>query len=387
LIFKDNKLHIVLVTPEFVTKEYFSGGLANYIFRVSKSLISYGHKVTVIIPANGIDEISEIEGIQLISLGEGTLKGWLDRLTRYSMLDASKSIDFSLRVYQNIKTLKDVDIIQIPNYKACGLFTSLFIKKPFLLRISSYRPLWNFMSGENTNKTFEAKLIEWLEGLQIKKAKNIIAPSILLKTVIEKQISNTSIEVMRTPFFNEVNELDNSIHESILKDKVYILYFGRYQLHKGFHVLCKALPKILQQHPNLHMVFVGDDAETSLSTSMKEWAIEHNEVHKHQMIFINSLRHAQLYPVIKKSLLVVLPSLVDNMPNAALETMALGKPLVGTIGASFDEFIVDGENGFLTEKDDVDGLSAKVLEALESPHLEQIGERAQQTIEQFRPEK
>ena len=36
------------ITPEYVTEDYFSGGLANYIFRVSKALVGMGHEVHVI---------------------------------------------------------------------------------------------------------------------------------------------------------------------------------------------------------------------------------------------------------------------------------------------------------------------------------------------------
>jgi hypothetical protein len=32
-------MRIVFITPEFVTNEYFSGGLANYVHRVSRVLV------------------------------------------------------------------------------------------------------------------------------------------------------------------------------------------------------------------------------------------------------------------------------------------------------------------------------------------------------------
>jgi glycosyltransferase involved in cell wall biosynthesis len=380
-------LNIVLITPEFVTEQYFSGGLANYINRVSKSLAGYGHNITIITPSSGKDETIEFDNITLCRLQQGKLKGWIDKLTRYKMLDTSKSLDFSFSAYKKIKQLKDTDIIQIPNYKACGIFTDFLIKKPTLLRISSYRPVWNLMAQENI-KSLDTKVIAWLESKQITHAKNIIAPSQLLKDIIEKEEKlKQSIKVLRTPFFNETTEDDFSVYNEHLKETKYILYFGRYQLHKGFHILSRSLTKILEKHSDIKVVFVGDDSETSLARSMKQYAIEQNPKHKDKLIFINSLRHQQLYPIIKKAHFVVLPSLIDNMPNAALEAMALGKAVLGTYGASFDEFINDGQNGFLTKKDCIESLTTKLLEVLSLPNLVNVENKAKETIAEFEPDR
>ncbi len=66
-----------------------------------------------------------------------------------------------------------------------------------------------------------------------------------------------------------------------------------------------------------------------------------------RLVLIDNLPHRQLYPIIAAARLVVLPSLVDNLPNACLEAMGLGTAVIGTTGASFEELITDGVNGFL----------------------------------------
>src|ERR1051326_7456438 len=47
---------------------------------------------------------------------------------------------------------------------------------------------------------------------------------------------------------------------------------------------------------------------------------------------------------------VVLPSLIDNLPNSCLEAMGLGRVVIGTKGTSFEELITDEANGFLIEQ-------------------------------------
>jgi glycosyltransferase involved in cell wall biosynthesis len=78
--------------------------------------------------------------------------------------------------------------------------------------------------------------------------------------------------------------------------------------------------------------------------------------------------------------------LIDNLPNACLEAMGLGKPVIGTTGASFEELITDGVNGFLVPPNDPEGLSEKMISAWVDPRLEEIGAAAKRQMADFAPE-
>jgi glycosyltransferase involved in cell wall biosynthesis len=75
------------------------------------------------------------------------------------------------------------------------------------------------------------------------------------------------------------------------------------------------------------------------------------------------------------------------MPNACLESMALGRPVIGTIGASFDELITDEENGFLVPANNLEALSDKMIKAWNHPELHEIGEAARRKSLDFTPER
>lgn len=47
---------------------------------------------------------------------------------------------------------------------------------------------------------------------------------------------------------------------------------------------------------------------------------------------------------------------MDNLPNTCIEAMALGKIVIGTNGASFEQLVDDGKNGYLCERDDPESL-------------------------------
>ncbi len=61
----------------------------------------------------------------------------------------------------------------------------------------------------------------------------------------------------------------------------------------------------------------------------------------------------------------VLPTLYDPMPNAALEALASGLPVVTTLQCGAQELISAGDNGFVVDALDADGLAAALASLAE----------------------
>ena len=137
----------------------------------------------------------------------------------------------------------------------------------------------------------------------------------------------------------------------------------------------------------MYAVLVGRDMETPLGSSMAAYARAHCRQFADRLILLENLRHDQLYPVIDRSHLVVLPSLIDNLPNSCLEAMGLGKVVIGTKGTSFDELITDGVNGLLVDPNDSEALAEKLIAAWVDPKLNQMSAAAKQRMDEFAPEK
>ena len=384
-----NTLHIAFTTPEYITERYFSGGLANYVHRVAKALVSSGHKVHIL-TLSEIDRAEfEHDGIQVHRVTLGQFQRPLNQLTRYRVPSTTKWLDFSFQAYCKLKQLnkqQPLDIIQFPNSRACGLIPSLLLRVPNVTRISCYRPVWNEQAGIKRN--LDAKASEWLEWLQLRLSRHIYAPSYTLKKMLAQEAQVTHVQVIRTPFYLETLDWDSSVYDECLKDKKYLLFFGRFQLHKGFHILAQALPQVLEQHPDCHAVFVGLDMPSSIAPSMKEYARSLcGKNADRRLTFIGQTPHRQLYPIIAGAKFVVLPSLIDNLPNTCLEAMALGKPVIGTLDASFDEMIADGETGFLVPAGDVEALAVKINEVWGCSRLDEIGQAAKLKVLDFSPER
>ncbi len=81
----------------------------------------------------------------------------------------------------------------------------------------------------------------------------------------------------------------------------------------------------------------------------------------------------------------VLATLYDPFPNAALEAMASGLPILTTLQCGAAELVVDGENGFVRDALDVDALAA-ALAQLDPGNAPGMGARAREAIIAFTPE-
>ncbi len=381
-------LRIAFATPEYVTEKYFDGGLSNYLHRVAKALAGMGHDIHVLTLSEIDDAEFDHEGVKVHRLT--TSKWWkhLDSSTRYRLPTTILYLDLSVKINRLLKRIDaqhPLHLVQFPNYSCCGLVSMCFSSITHVLRASSYLPVWN--DAGFVKETLDSRIVRRLEGLQFQLSKDVFAPSNFLQKILATDAKLTDVRVIRSPFYLETTEWDTSIYDRFLKGKKYLLFFGRFQLQKGIHTLAQALPRVLAECPDAHAALVGRDLETELGPSMAAYAREQCGDSVDRLIVIEKLPHHQLYPVIAGAQLVVIPSLVENFPNACLEAMGLGKVVIGTNSSSFGELITEDRTGFLVPPNNSDALADKIISAWHSPKLEEIGAAAQQKTLELLPER
>lgn len=383
-------MNICIITPQFVTEPYFYGGIAQQFYKIAKWEVVHDHRVDIITPCRKNEDII-YEGIyvhRITSRESSIIIRILNKLTFHKLKITFSCLSYSYSIYRKVKQLHSVihfDIIQSVNFGVGGLISLLLLSIPFVLRAASYRPTWNKFSG--IKNTLDLKLYTLLELIYYRLALHIFAPSIAVQKMLIKKASIKNVRVIRTPFYTDVVEFDDSIYQKELKGKIYLLFFGWLEKRKGVHILGQALPEVFLKIPDSYAVFVGTDYFRYSRFSMRQYITDLCNSFVDRVIFINPLTHEQLYPIIKESRLVVLPSLVDNLPNAMLEAMGLGKVVLGTIGCSFDEVIEDGKNGFLVNPGKPHELAQKIIEIWDRKDLDEIGKNAACKIKDFAPDK
>lgn len=379
-------LRIAFATPEYVTEEYFYGGLANYTHRVAKALAERGHDVHVVTLSEIDGAEFEHEGVHVHRVMAGRAATRFNEWTRHRLGLTARYLDLSHQVYRKLRglhALKPFRLAQFPNYSLCGLMSMLWLGVPHVLRASSYQPELNECLG--VRRSPDARAVELLEALQFRLSPHVYAPSHTLRRTLEARGGVRDVRVIHSPFYPETEEWDDSVYERELRGKEYLLFFGRFQLHKGFHTLADALPQFLERFPDAHVALAGRDSPTALAPSMAEYARERCARFADRLHLPGNLRHAQLYPVVAGARLVVLPSLLDNLPNACLEAMGLGKAVVGTAGTGLDELITEGETGFLVPPRDSSALAEGLARAWTHPRLAELGEAARRKAAEFAP--
>lgn len=126
---------------------------------------------------------------------------------------------------------------------------------------------------------------------------------------------------------------------------------------KGMHILAKVLHD-LARVPDLFLLFLGGDAP--------KMDIPIPNLH---LDYIKN--DQQLAVVYSAADVLVLPSIQDNLPNTALESLACGTPIVAFAVGGLPDIVRQGFNGLLVPPGDVAGLATAIKELLLTPEKRQ----------------
>lgn len=366
-------MHIVFATPGFIDNNGPTTGLPKYLLRTSKVLICWGHEVTIVTCSNRTVEY-EYLGINIyrIRCPEIILYGV------QSKDEIAINLNYAKTVCQGIKYIvekKKVDIIQYTNLYGVSFFHSFEI--PSVLRLSSYASMWP-ATGYEERMVARAEI----ERKAAMRCDAIFAPSYIVANRFSKDIGKR-VDVIETPFVLESDEIDESTYINLFRDKKYILFYGSLIEHKGVGVIAASIYEILSKHKDIYFGIIGDGEQHWLYDINKN-AKEYSE----RIIYHPALGFSKLIPIIKNAVFVVLPSLMENLSNACIETMALGQIVLGCDGASFEQLIIDGDNGALCTIGDSKSFASKVSELLNysNQKREEMRKKASASIVRLQPE-
>lgn len=157
---------------------------------------------------------------------------------------------------------------------------------------------------------------------------------------------------------------------------------GRLQRWKGFHVLAKAMPRVLERFPNAHCVMVGGrhDLEPEYLPELES------------QIAALGIGQSVILAGIQKNIpewmqamdIIVHASENEPFGIVIIEAMAMGKPVIAGNCGGPTEIITDGVHGILTPYGDAGTLSSAILYCLDDPELAaRMGKSAQERAQEF----
>jgi phosphatidylinositol alpha-1,6-mannosyltransferase len=164
-----------------------------------------------------------------------------------------------------------------------------------------------------------------------------------------------------------------------------ILTVARLVPHKGQDVIIRALPKLLQEFPNVRYVMVGEGHD---ETRLREIAIELG-VHD-KVIFAGPLSEAELPEAYATATVYAGPSRLDNEINVEgfgisfLEASASGLPIVAGDSGGVRSAVKDGETGIVLPPREVDAWAAALSDLLGSTtRRKAFGDAGRKAVEDY----
>jgi glycosyltransferase involved in cell wall biosynthesis len=131
---------------------------------------------------------------------------------------------------------------------------------------------------------------------------------------------------------------------------------------KGHRVLIAAAQEVVKAHPKTQFVLVGEGARRpDFETQARDLGLESN------FLFLG--RRSDVPAILACCDIAVLPSLAEGLPNAVLEYLAAGLPVVATALGGNLEIIQDGKTGLLVPPQDQQALSAALIKLLNEDNL------------------
>lgn len=382
----------VLLVNKF---HWLKGGSEKYYFELGTLLKEHGHEVAYFSMKNekNIKTGDKEYFVDEIDLNIGSKLKALDVIyskTNYKkMIEAIEDFKPDVIHVNNFQRQLSASIIKAANDKKIPVvFTAHDVQAicPGITMMDNNKNVCELcMKGKyincikkSCNKGSKAKsLIGALEGYyyRIKKMYNekisyIITPSEFYRTkFIEDGTDPKHIEAIHNFIIANDYNVETEVGD-------YALYFGRLSKEKGINNLIEAFSKC--DKGNLFIAGEGPEKDNI------EQFIKDNKLTK-RVKLLGFLNKEQMTEQVRKARFIVVPSIwYENCPYSVMETLAIGKPVIGANIAGIPELVINNENGFTYKYDDVNELAEKMNKLFEDEKLvKKFSRNAKELSKQF----
>lgn len=251
-----------------------------------------------------------------------------------------------------------------------------------------------YYSAEGADVGFDPEFPDVTDEVRIRlKAKNIP----LLAAIIDSSCAVAPTTWQASRFPPELARKIDTIHEGIRTDLVKpdaaavydhglggrsfrsgdeVITFVNRNLEpmRGFHILMRALPRILAQRPNAHVVIVGGNGVSygAAPPKGKTWkgiflAEVADRLPMDRVHFVGQVPYANFIALMQVSRLHIYATYPFVLSWSMLEAMSAGALVLGSATPPVTEMIEHGRNGLLYDFFDVEGLATSAIDALAHP--------------------
>jgi glycosyltransferase involved in cell wall biosynthesis len=144
-----------------------------------------------------------------------------------------------------------------------------------------------------------------------------------------------------------------------------IMFVGSVGERKNLLALIKAMPIVLQKHPDSVLYVCGGIANTGYKQKLDQ--ISAKDDTSNAIKYLGVVDRHKLVQLLEKSASLVLPSYQETSPGVICQAMAAGRVPVAAPVGGVPEMIEDGETGFLVDSEDFEELAQRLIELFNDP--------------------
>lgn len=370
-----------------LTTEYppiYGGGISTYTYHTAQMLIEKGHKVRVFIPDFSVSNIKEevIENVKIVKFN--TNNHYVNKLLGY---ESALSYVFAEIVIDYIKKEGKPDFIETQEYM--GIAYYLMQQKAMLVNELQNIPIVCTMHAPSFlylefNQVLTHKLPEFwvgeMERSVIRTADILLSPSNYLINELKPRVELEDKKpiVVRNPYKPEIELKEPDYNYT----KNNIVFFGKLIPQKGILELLSYFKHMWDDGFNKKLRVIGGGQH--MFYPVKQDMIEYlsNKYEKYIksgiLLFEGQLKPKEIKKRLVNAHIIIIPSIVDNLPYTVLEAMSLGKVVLASKNSGHIELIEHQKTGFLfshSEKYDFQKQIRHIL-SLDKQNIEKIGKNA-----------
>ena len=362
-----------LLTTEF--PPFYGGGISTYCKHTAEMLLQKGHAVTVFVPDFTISGIQEtgIAGVRVVR--------FLPRQTnahQFLGYAANLSYEFAQVVKKYLEKEGAPEILEAQEYQGIAYYTQQFklLGYPFFkdlnILITCHAP--EFVYLEYNHVPVYKLPIFWtaqMEKSSIRSADLLISPSDYIVSEIKQKMSWEGVS--EKIIFNPI-KCDSVVNAAPDFEEGNVVCFGKLAPLKGTFALLKYFETLWKSGKKLTLQIIGG---TDLVFHPEAETMGNLVRSRYKQYLAEGLLvlHEEKAPEIARKMLqqahvILVPSLVDNMPYTVLEAMSWGKVVLAARQGGQCEVIENGINGFLFDHKTVGDFQEKLLHILSLPKAE-----------------
>jgi glycosyltransferase involved in cell wall biosynthesis len=354
---------VLFITPEFPTVTQTAGGLASYLGNVTKLLTSMSWQVDVAV-SSSVERITFCDNVRIfeVPVRYPTRSALLKLCNRFP---AMKSMfwhrfeplpGYSMRSFiSSLDQCHGYNVIQVSDFQDMALSLSPNLRRKAICRYSSAAGLYAVADGVSNGQQSSDNRVLKLYDL----CAHHITPSCVTQNYYRSL--GLDLSLVRSPVPDWTSGLDCVPPIPSYK---FAIHFGQLLRRKGTDKILRILGQVVDSCPDFKLVVIGHDREAIVGDFM----VREPRLARH-LIVLAPLTRSLLHPWILSAQFAILPSLIDNLPNTAIESLSLNVPIITTEGNSIDELIHTDCEGLVVASDDDYALAQAIIKTWTSPRL------------------